>query len=54
MATVVRDAVNVNPVTEGVEPVIAETVYVFGLVYPVMLPAPPSVPVIVRRSPTSK
>jgi hypothetical protein len=43
--------VSVNPVTEGLVPVIAETLYVVGLLYPVMLPVPPSVPAIVRRSP---
>ena len=46
--------VSVNPVTEGLAPVIAETLYVVGVAYPVMVPVPPSVPVIVRESPTTK
>jgi hypothetical protein len=54
MATVARDANNVNPVTEGLVPVIAETVYVLGLAYPVMVPVPPSDPDITMFDETAR
>ena len=54
MATLARDANNVNPVTEGLTPVIAETVYVAGLEYPVMAPVPPSDPEITMFDETAK
>jgi hypothetical protein len=46
--------VKVNPVTEEPLPVIAETLYVVGFEYPVMLPVPPNVPEIAIKLPTAK
>ena len=45
--------VKVNPVTEAPEPVIAETLYVVGLEYPVIVAVPDIIPEIAIKSPTA-